>query len=71
VQKFYNLKDRAVVSGYLEANSLAYYTYHVIHEENINFIFLLSDHSGHCANMYLGLSEDVGPKVHIAKSITN
>jgi len=61
VQKYEALSDSGSVIGYLERDSVAYYTY-ISKPAATTLIFFLSDHNQRCANMYLSLTENPGPK---------
>jgi hypothetical protein len=62
------LTDEGSVTGYLETGSFSYYSYSAKRatEKPTTLIFFISDHNQQCANMYLSLIENPGPKNNIA-----
>ena len=61
VQKYETLTDDGSVRGYLETDSMAYYNY-MAKGGDTTLVFFLSDHNQRCANMFLSLTENPGPK---------
>ena len=65
VQKYESLTDDGSIKGYLDKGSMAYYTY-IAKSGSTTLIFFLSDHNQRCANIFLSMTENPGPKNKIA-----
>lgn len=57
------------MAGFLEAGSIAYYTYTPSTTKDTTLFLTVSDHNALCTNIYLSYNENVGPQNFIASSL--